>query len=130
MSGLPKGWAKIPLEELAIFSPKHDAVAPETDVSFAMPAVCEHSGEIIAHETRQLSAVARGYTHFKNGDVLFAKIIGRNAVAILTLRGETEGASWQVWPNPDAVAPGAIHETGAYFFELRGKLLRRPRRTC
>jgi hypothetical protein len=40
-------------------------------------------------------------------------------VAILTLRGETEGASWQVWPNPDAVAPGAIHETGAYFFELR-----------
>jgi hypothetical protein len=37
----------------------------------------------------------------------------------LLIRSETNGAAWKVWPEPDAVAPGAIHETGSYLFELR-----------
>src|SRR5438270_4901183 len=37
----------------------------------------------------------------------------------LHIRNETNGAVWTVWPEPDAVAPGAIHETGSYLFELR-----------
>jgi hypothetical protein len=37
----------------------------------------------------------------------------------LLIRSETNGAAWTVWPEPDAVAPGAIHETGSYLFELR-----------
>lgn len=40
-------------------------------------------------------------------------------MAILTLRSEVDGASWQVWPDPAPVEPGAIHETGNYFFDLR-----------
>ncbi len=36
----------------------------------------------------------------------------------LLIRNETNGAAWTVWPEPEAVAPGAIHETGNYLFEL------------
>jgi hypothetical protein len=39
-------------------------------------------------------------------------------VATLTLRNEADGARWQVWPDPDPVEPGAVQETGSYFFEL------------
>lgn len=44
-------------------------------VSFVpMAAVDEVSGTIQAHQTRPYADVKKGYTHFKNDDVLFAKI--------------------------------------------------------
>lgn len=36
----------------------------------------------------------------------------------LLMRSETTGAAWRVWPEPEAVAPGTVHETGSYLFEL------------
>lgn len=76
MSGLPEGWAETTIEQIADFNPKHDpAVGPDEYVSFVpMPAVCEFDGEIVGAEVRTYSEVSRGYTHFRNGDVLFAKI--------------------------------------------------------
>ena len=41
-------------------------------------------------------------------------------MATLLMHSEATGAVWQVWPEPEAVAPGAIQETGSYLFELRG----------
>ncbi|MBX4899812.1 DUF2357 domain-containing protein [Rhizobium bangladeshense] len=38
----------------------------------------------------------------------------------LLMRNETTGETWRVWPDPDAVVPGTVHETGSYLFELRG----------
>ncbi|ARS71067.1 DUF2357 domain-containing protein [Sinorhizobium meliloti] len=38
----------------------------------------------------------------------------------LLMRNETTGETWRVWPDPDAVAPGTVHETGSYLFELHG----------
>src|SRR5689334_21550664 len=40
-------------------------------------------------------------------------------MASLLIRSETTGAAWRVWPDADAAVPGAIYETGSYFFELR-----------
>jgi hypothetical protein len=40
-------------------------------------------------------------------------------VAVLALRDEKTGQEWQVWPQADAVPPGAVHELGSYLFELR-----------
>lgn len=36
------------------------------------------------------------------------------------MRSEKTGESWRVWPEPEVVAPGRVHETGSYFFELYG----------
>lgn len=38
----------------------------------------------------------------------------------LMMRSEDTGAAWRVWPDPEPVAPGAVHETGSYLFELTG----------
>lgn len=37
----------------------------------------------------------------------------------LVLICEATGAAWQVWPDPEPVPSGAVHETGKYLFELR-----------
>ena len=39
-----------------------------------MPVVCEQDGIINSHGTRPLEEVWKGYTHFQNDDVIFAKI--------------------------------------------------------
>lgn len=37
----------------------------------------------------------------------------------LLIRNETNGTSWQVWPEADSPLPGIVQETGSYLFELR-----------
>ncbi len=77
MSELPRGWVEATLEDLCEFNPKHD---PETDrattVSFIpMPAVDDETGAIVDRSAiRPLSEVWKGYTHFSDADVIFAKI--------------------------------------------------------
>jgi hypothetical protein len=39
-------------------------------------------------------------------------------VPALLIRSEATGAAWQVWPDPEETAPGAVQETGSYLFEL------------
>lgn len=51
-----------------------------------MEAIDANAGEIATRITRPFSAVAKGYTYFENGDVLFAKITpcmqnGKSAIA-------------------------------------------------
>lgn len=38
----------------------------------------------------------------------------------LAIRDEASGSIWRVWPDPEAVPPGAIRETASYLFELAG----------
>lgn len=88
MSELPKGWEAPGLAEICDFNPKHD---PDTDreqlISFVpMPAVSDETGTIETPQERLLSEIWKGYTHFQNGDVIFAKITpcmenGKSAVA-------------------------------------------------
>ena len=52
-----------------------DALSPKALVTFVpMPAVDAESGAITQPETREFSAIRNGYTSFKEGDVIFAKI--------------------------------------------------------
>jgi len=85
---LPAGWTITALGECTEFNPKHPADTPRhIKVSFVpMPAVDEHTGAIEEPQTRTLEEVWKGYTHFQNGDVIFAKITpcmenGKAAVA-------------------------------------------------
>tara|TARA_R110000850_G_scaffold62151_4_gene141733 strand:- start:403 stop:1752 length:1350 start_codon:yes stop_codon:yes gene_type:complete len=88
MSELPRGWTTAPIKDVVAINPKHD---PETDrhveVSFVpMPSVDEHCGAITAPQVKPLSDVWKGFTHFAEGDVIFAKITpcmenGKTAIA-------------------------------------------------
>lgn len=40
--------------------------------------------------------------------------------AVLQLISETTGDWWRVWPDPEVIPVGSVHETGRYLFELRG----------
>lgn len=74
---LPTSWTLAPLSDIAEINPKLDKadVADSLEVSFVpMPAVQATTGEINVTETRQFGQVKKGYTAFREGDVLFAKI--------------------------------------------------------
>jgi len=117
MSGLPKGWVEATLEDLCEFNPKHD---PETDrattVSFIpMPAVDDETGAIVdSSAIRPLSEVWKGYTHFADADVIFAKITpcmenGKIAVARDLENGMACGSTeFHVLRSKGAVKPDFV----------------------
>src|SRR5437660_6628135 len=69
-------WKWQTLGEIAEINPRDEIIVPEdTEVSFVpMAAVSETTASITAAETRPLSEIRRGFTPFREGDVLFAKI--------------------------------------------------------
>ena len=85
---LPPGWAAALLRDVAQFNPRHPkGVDDAMPVSFVpMAAVSESSPDFKSLEDRPLGTVRQGFTHFAEGDVLFAKITpcmenGKGAVA-------------------------------------------------
>jgi type I restriction enzyme, S subunit len=77
-SDLPDGWAAVRLPDLCDLNPpkpKSDALPAEAPVTFVpMPAVDAELGAITAPEIRPFSQVRKGFTAFREGDVIFAKI--------------------------------------------------------
>lgn len=75
---LPSGWVRTTLGEICALNPgmRFDETPPDhTEVSFVpMAAVEEESGRLDPSEIRPLWSVGRGYTPFKEDDVIFAKI--------------------------------------------------------
>lgn len=73
-----KRWPVKPLGEVCAINPKlsaDEAPSADTAVTFVpMAAVDETTGTIARPELRQYKLVAKGYTPFRNDDVLFAKI--------------------------------------------------------
>lgn len=86
---LPHSWLIETIEELCTLNPKHDKeLSDDLEVSFVpMATVNEKTGTIPSDtERRKLGEVKKGYTHFADGDVIFAKITpcmenGKSAVA-------------------------------------------------
>ena len=86
--GLPKGWGIATLSEIADINPRHPRGLDDSmPVSFApMAVLSETRPEFSSLEERSLGEVRKGFTHFAEGDVLFAKITpcmenGKGAVA-------------------------------------------------
>jgi type I restriction enzyme S subunit len=73
---LPESWAAAKLSDVCQINPRgKSGLAEDDEVSFVpMAAVSEFSGSIVAAETRPLREVQKGFTPFKESDVLFAKI--------------------------------------------------------
>ena len=83
------GQSRVPLSEAVELNPKLDrsSLTDETLVSFVPMALVEAaSGGMDASTIRPYGEVKKGYTHFRDGDILFAKITpcmenGKMAVA-------------------------------------------------
>ena len=72
--GLPKGWVSTTLSAVALMNPK-SILDDNLEVGFIPMALVPITfvGEI-RFENRRWCAVKNGFTHFKDGDVIFAKI--------------------------------------------------------
>ncbi|MEE4381451.1 MAG: restriction endonuclease subunit S [Pseudomonadales bacterium] len=74
---LPPGWTLRAISEIAVINPCTDKreIGDDLPVAFVpMPAVGAGDGRIDVSETRPFAEVKKGYTGFREGDVLFAKI--------------------------------------------------------
>ncbi|HTW90958.1 MAG TPA: restriction endonuclease subunit S [bacterium] len=75
---LPEGWAEATIGDVtAINPPKPTAhlLPHKAPITFVpMPAVDAHAGAIVGATDRAFGEVRSGYTAFRDGDVLFAKI--------------------------------------------------------
>ncbi len=86
---LPDGWAWAPIGDVCTVNPRHQpgALTDDTPVSFVPMAAVDHqSGAITAGDAKPYGQVRKGFTHFSEGDVLFARITpcmenGKAAVA-------------------------------------------------
>lgn len=96
MSDLPQGWIETCIGDIAEVNPgRLGDLAVDTLISFVpMQAVSDIDGEIVNPTVRPYDEVSKGYTQFREGDVIFAKITpcmenGKIAVA----RGLEGGAA-------------------------------------
>ena len=136
MSDLPKGWVESTLDELFDFNPRHNSSTDKNiPISFIpMPIVCDREGIIRSHPTRLLEEIWKGYTHFQDRDVIFAKITpcmenGKIAIANNLHNGLACGSSefhvlrskgivlseylWRFLRQTDFRQEAAMHMTGA-----------------
>jgi len=89
MTDLPQGWTLTALGEIGDINPRHPSnLSDGMLVSFAsMPALSTDRPEFESLQERPFGEVRKGFTHFAEGDVLFAKITpcmenGKGAVAV------------------------------------------------
>ena len=75
---LPKGWIKTALTNIAYINPSkpsRNVLSDDTVVSFVpMSAVASMTGKIKLSTTKKVSDIRKGYTYFRNNDIIFAKI--------------------------------------------------------
>jgi type I restriction enzyme S subunit len=75
---VPKEWVKTTLGNVCAInprSPQAESLPDDAQISFVpMAAVEEESGRLDPQQLRDLGEVRRGYTHFEDNDVIFAKI--------------------------------------------------------
>jgi type I restriction enzyme S subunit len=76
---LPEGWKLVKLGDIAKINPKKSEVkkllSKNIEVSFVpMNAVDEFKGEINNYQIKRINEVYKGYTYFKEEDIIFAKI--------------------------------------------------------
>ena len=77
MSGVPAGWVRVRMRDLVSINPPR--IKPDLEdrtplVFVPMPRVAENFRGIDISGRRPFSSIKRGYTQFRPGDVLFAKI--------------------------------------------------------
>lgn len=113
MSDLPASWIEPAISEVAEVNPRKDVDLSASDlVSFVpMAAVDEITGTVMSPVDRPYGEVSKGFTHFRDDDVIFAKITpsmenGKSAVARGLTNGTGMGSTeFHVFRSNGAVEP-------------------------
>ena len=71
---IPEDWEVVLLSDICEVNPKKDILENDDEVAFLPMEQVSNSGRIIKINTRKYGEVSKGYTPFKNKDVLLAKI--------------------------------------------------------
>ncbi len=119
-AAVQSNWPMVKLGEVCVIDPPKTEVRhlpPEMEVSFVpMAALEEHRVSIQAPEVRQLGDVLKGYTYFRNGDVLLAKITpcfqnGKCVIASNLLNGIGFGTTEfiVIRPKTDKLLPELVY---------------------
>ena len=88
----PSGWEVKKLNELCEINPKKPSKPSDELVSFISMSQVSEDGQIISTETKTYDEVSKGFTSFKDKDVLVAKITpcfenGKGALAHTLVNG-------------------------------------------
>lgn len=113
-------WDRFPLKEKAKINPSKAEIKgfdSKKEVSFLpMPAVDDKTGTIKAPLVKKYLEVKNGYTYFRNGDVIFAKITpcmenGKSAICANLINGIGFGSTefHVIRPNIKEILPEWIH---------------------
>ena len=85
---IPDDWEVGPISDIAAINPSNNTKGIEENrlVSFLPMENVSEDGKIVSLDTRRFGEVKTGYTHFIEGDILFAKITpcmenGKGAIA-------------------------------------------------
>lgn len=113
MSELPNSWVEPAFSEVVEVNPRKNVALSASDlVSFVpMAAVDDVTGTIISPVDRPYGEVSKGFTHFRDGDVIFAKITpsmenGKSAVARALTNGIGMGSTeFHVFRSNGAIEP-------------------------
>lgn len=116
---VPTGWAGAPLMTLVEINPprpRENLPSPQSLVTFVpMAAVDERTGTIADAQARPLSSVRNGYSAFRSGDVILAKITpcmenGKSAIARDLVNGLGFGSTeFHVLRSRGAVLPEYLY---------------------
>lgn len=126
---MPDGWLLVPIPEICQINPAkpaQDALTFDALVTFApMPAVDADSGTIAAPMTRPFGEVRKGFTAFRDHDVIMAKITpcmenGKTAIARNLENGLGFGSTeFHVFRTSSAMLPEFV------FYFIRQESFRR-----
>jgi type I restriction enzyme S subunit len=118
-SDLPEGWTRVALPSICEINPakpQANAIPPDAPVTFVpMPAVDADRGIIANPTNRAFSKVRKGFTAFRDGDVIMAKITpcmenGKAALSSGLLNGLAFGSTeFHVLRAGEAVLPEYIY---------------------
>lgn len=121
-NGLPASteWPMVRLGDVCEIEPSKSEIRhlhPDTDITFVpMAAVQEHVPGIIVYDKKKLRDVVKGYTYFRDGDVLLAKITpcfqnGKCVIAGGLLNGIGFGSTEfiAIRPSTDKILPELVY---------------------
>ena len=71
---LPKGWINVQVKDITEINPRTKDIDDDIKASFIpMTLVSEDFGVPAKDEVKSWGEIKKGYTHFKDGDVILAK---------------------------------------------------------
>lgn len=126
LKGFEGEWQEIRLEELAEVNPRRSKSTPDKVSFIGMEDVSER-GELIRHRQRSTSELQAGYTCFRDGDVLVAKITpcfenGKGALVTKLMNGVGFGSTefHVLRPRDQRDTKLIFHITNTHEFRGRG----------